>query len=72
MVLGSFGSLQRWGNDDLKGFAKDLMNKNPGHRPSLIDWSAERLHTTPCDDGDVDYVNEEGGNKESKAQAKTE
>jgi hypothetical protein len=26
-----------WGDDDLKGFAKDLMNNNPAHRPSLID-----------------------------------
>jgi uncharacterized iron-regulated protein len=46
------------------------MNKNLAHRPSLIDWSGERLDTAPCDDGVMDYVNEEGRNKESKAQAK--
>jgi len=58
--------------DDLKGFAKDLMKKNPAHRPSLIDcqWLAERLDTTLCDDGDMDDVDEESRNKESKAQAK--
>ena len=38
--------------------------------PSLIDWSAARLDTTPCDDGDMDYLDEEGKSKESKAQAK--
>ncbi|KAF8494431.1 hypothetical protein F5888DRAFT_1636135 [Russula emetica] len=58
------------GDDDLKWFAKDLTNKNPAHQLSLIDWSAERLDMTPCDDGDMDYVDEEGGSKESKAQAK--
>jgi hypothetical protein len=47
----------RWccGKTLLRFLAKggDLMNKNPAHRPSLIDWSAERLDTTPCDDGDM-------------------
>jgi hypothetical protein len=59
-------------DDGPKGFVKNLMNKNPAHRPSFIDRSAERLDTTPCDDGDMVYVDEEGGNKESKAQAKND
>jgi len=48
------------------------MDKNLAHRPSLIDWSVERLDMTTCDDGDMDYVDEEGRNKESKAQAKND
>jgi len=39
-------------------FAKELMSRNPAHRPSMIDWLAERLDTTPCDDEDTDYVDE--------------
>ncbi|KAN0118200.1 hypothetical protein V8E52_005461, partial [Russula decolorans] len=54
------------GDGGPKGFSKDLMNKNPAHRPSLI-WSAERLDTA-CDDGDMDYVDGRSGNKESIAR----
>jgi hypothetical protein len=55
-----------------KRFVKNLMNKNPAHQPSFIDRSGELLDTTPCDDGDMGYVDEEGGNKELKAQAKND
>jgi hypothetical protein len=60
---------KRWGDDDLN---KDLMNKNLAHRPSLIDRSTERLDTTPRDGGDMNYVVEEGGNKELKARVKND
>jgi hypothetical protein len=46
------------GDDGLKAFEKELMSGNPAHRPSLADWSAERLDTTSCDDEDTDYVDE--------------
>jgi len=48
------------------------MNKIQAHRPSLIDWSTVRLDTTPFDDGDMDYLDEEGRSQESKAQAKVD
>jgi hypothetical protein len=52
--------------------ALHLMDKNPAHRPSLIDRWAERLDMTTCDDGDMDHVDKEGRNEEPKARAKND
>jgi len=67
---------------DLGRFAKQLMNDNPLHRPSLIDWSeqdcrtgldrlVEQVDLTLYDDADADEV-EEGGEKKPEALALVE
>ncbi len=55
---------------DLGRFAKQLMNDNPLHRPSLVDWS-EQVDLTLYDDADADEV-EEGGEKKSETLALVE
>ncbi|KAI0247478.1 kinase-like domain-containing protein [Lactifluus subvellereus] len=55
---------------ELESFAEQLMDDNPLHRPSLVDWSG-RVDVTLCDDDDTDEL-DEGRDKESKAQVKDE
>jgi hypothetical protein len=58
-------------NADLEGFSKQLMDDNPLHRPSLVNWSAQ-LDATLCDDDDQDDSEMgECGHKEPKAQVKS-
>ena len=40
-------------DEDLERFAEQLMNENPLHRPSLVDWS-ERVDVMLCDEDDTD------------------
>jgi Protein kinase domain len=51
----------------LESFAEQLMDDNPIHRPSFVDWS-EQCDATLCNDNDMDEM-DEGGKKELKARA---
>ena len=54
-VLFCFLKISGTEDRDLKSFAEGLMNDNPFHRPSLIDWS-EQSDVTLYDDDDMDEV----------------